>query len=131
LKAEVAAAPLQLSMMTFNPPTAALLLSEFVSLKPGEWVIQNAANSAVGLYLVQLARCRGYRSVNVVPRADAAEAGPLSPRTSNPSTQRPSRSSAHRHPFTDPSTLPRRKRRRSPATRVVWARREVGDQWAA
>ena len=60
-------------MMTINPPTAALLLSEFVSLQPGEWVIQNAANSAVGLYLVQLARYRGYRTVNVVRREDAAE----------------------------------------------------------
>ena len=65
--------PLQLSMMTINPPTAALLLSEFVTLRPGEWVIQNAANSAVGLYLVQLARYRGYRTVNVVRREDAAE----------------------------------------------------------
>jgi mitochondrial enoyl-[acyl-carrier protein] reductase / trans-2-enoyl-CoA reductase len=65
--------PLQLSMMTINPPTAALLLSEFVSLEPGEWVIQNAANSAVGLYLIQLARDRGYRTVNVVRREDAAE----------------------------------------------------------
>jgi NADPH:quinone reductase-like Zn-dependent oxidoreductase len=65
--------PLQLSMMTINPPTAALLLSEFVSLEPGEWVIQNAANSAVGLYLVQLARYRGYRTVNVVRREDAAD----------------------------------------------------------
>jgi len=65
--------PLQLSMMTINPPTATLLLSEFVSLQPGEWVIQNAANSAVGLYLVQLARHRGYRTVNVVRREDAAE----------------------------------------------------------
>ena len=65
--------PLQLSMMTINPPTAALLLSEFVNLRPGEWVIQNAANSAVGLYLVQLARYRGYRTVNVVRREDAAE----------------------------------------------------------
>ena len=64
--------PLQLSMMTINPPTAALLLSEFVSLGPGEWVIQNAANSAVGLYLVQLARDRGYRTVSVVRRQDAA-----------------------------------------------------------
>lgn len=65
--------PLQLSMMTINPPTAALLLSEFGSLQPGEWVIQNAANSAVGFYLVQLARYRGYRTVNVVRREDAAE----------------------------------------------------------
>ncbi len=64
--------PLQLSMMTINPPTAALLLSEFVTLEPGDWVIQNAANSAVGLYLVQLARHRGYRTVNVVRREDAA-----------------------------------------------------------
>lgn len=63
--------PLQLSMMTVNPPTAALLLSEFVSLQPDEWIIQNAANSAVGLYLVQLARYRGYRTVNVVRRQDA------------------------------------------------------------
>jgi mitochondrial enoyl-[acyl-carrier protein] reductase / trans-2-enoyl-CoA reductase len=64
--------PLQLSMMTINPPTAALLLSEFVALRPGDWVIQNAANSAVGLYLVQLARHRGYRTVNVVRRPGAA-----------------------------------------------------------
>ncbi|MGA7988957.1 MAG: zinc-dependent alcohol dehydrogenase family protein [Candidatus Dormiibacterota bacterium] len=67
-----AADPLQLSMMTINPPTAALLLSDFVALDPGEWVIQNAANSAVGVYLVQLARHRGHRTVNVVRREDAA-----------------------------------------------------------
>jgi NADPH:quinone reductase-like Zn-dependent oxidoreductase len=66
--------PLQLSMMAINPPTAALLLSEFVTVGPGDWVIQNAANSAVGLYLVQLARYRGYRTVNVVRRQDAAAA---------------------------------------------------------
>ena len=63
--------PLQLAMMSINPPTAALLLSEFVELEPDEWVIQNAANSAVGLYLVQLARHRGHRTVNVVRREDA------------------------------------------------------------
>ncbi len=64
--------PLQLAMMTINPPTAALLLSEFVALGMGEWVIQNAANSAVGLYLVQLARQRGHRTVSVVRREGAA-----------------------------------------------------------
>lgn len=64
--------PQQLAMMTINPPTAALLLSEFVTLEPGEWVIQNAANSAVGSYLVQLARHRGHRTVNVVRREEAA-----------------------------------------------------------
>ena len=66
--------PLQLAMMTINPPTAALLLSEFVRLGPNEWVLQNAANSAVGLYLVQLAGHRGYRTVNVVRREAAVAA---------------------------------------------------------
>ena len=63
--------PLQLAMMTINPPTAALLLSEFVGLGPDGWVLQNAANSAVGLYLAQLAKYRGHRSVNVVRREGA------------------------------------------------------------
>lgn len=61
----------QLSMLTVNPPTAWLLLSEFVELKPGDWVIQNAANSAVGGYLRQLAHSRGLHTVNVVRRESA------------------------------------------------------------
>jgi trans-2-enoyl-CoA reductase len=66
-----AADPVQLSMMTVNPPTAALMLSEFVDLQAGEWVIQNAANSAVGGYLIQIARSRGLNTVNVVRRESA------------------------------------------------------------
>ena len=62
---------IQLSMVSVNPATASLLLSEFVSLEPGDWVIQNTANSAVGRYLIQLAKRRGLRTVNVVRRADA------------------------------------------------------------
>ena len=66
--------PKQLAMLRVNPPTAALLLSELVELGAGDWVIQNVANSAVGSYLVQLAKLRGYRTVNVV-RREAAVAG--------------------------------------------------------
>ncbi len=66
--------PQQLAMLTVNPPTARLLLSEFIELQPGDWVIQNAANSAVGGYLVQLAKARGIRTVNVVRRASAQAA---------------------------------------------------------
>lgn len=69
-----AADPLQLSMMTVNPPTAALMLSEFVTLAPGEWVIQNVANSGVGSYLIQLAKLRGYKTVNLVRRDSAVAA---------------------------------------------------------
>jgi len=60
--------PIQLSMITINPPTASLMLSEFVDLKQGDWVIQNAANSGVGSYLIALAKLRGLKTVNVVRR---------------------------------------------------------------
>ena len=63
--------PLQLAMLVVNPPTASLLLSEFVPLTAGDWVIQNAANSGVGEYVIQLARRRGLRTVSVVRREDA------------------------------------------------------------
>ncbi len=66
--------PKQLAMLTVNPPTARLLLTDSVDLQPGEWVIQNAANSAVGLYLVQLAKLRGLKTVNVVRRESALAA---------------------------------------------------------
>ncbi|MDF2463758.1 MAG: alcohol dehydrogenase [Ramlibacter sp.] len=66
--------PLQLAMLTVNPPTAWLLLGTFVPLAAGEWVIQNAANSGVGSYVMQLARRRGLRTVNVVRRASAVQA---------------------------------------------------------
>jgi len=61
----------QLSMMTVNPPTAALMLSDFVTLEPGDWVIQNVANSGVGSYVIQLAKLRGLRTVNLVRRESA------------------------------------------------------------
>ncbi|MGE0256572.1 MAG: zinc-dependent alcohol dehydrogenase family protein [Alphaproteobacteria bacterium] len=60
--------PVQCSMLLANPPTAYLMLTRYVDLKPGDWVIQNAANSAVGQYLIQLCRHYGWRTVNVVRR---------------------------------------------------------------
>lgn len=58
----------QLSMLTVNPITALLMLTRFVDLKPGDWIIQSAANSAVGEYVIQLAKQRGLKSVNIVRR---------------------------------------------------------------
>jgi trans-2-enoyl-CoA reductase len=60
----------QAAMVRINPPTAQLMLSDFVDLKAGDWVIQNVANSAVGRLLIVQARQRGLRTVNVVRRAD-------------------------------------------------------------
>lgn len=69
-----AADPLQLSMLTVNPATAQLMLTQFATLQPGDWVIQNAANSGVGHGVIALARASGLRTVNVVRRADLAPA---------------------------------------------------------
>jgi len=65
--------PIQLSMITINPPTASLMLSEFVDLQEGDWVMQNAANSGVGSYLIALAKLRGLKTVNVVRRESLVE----------------------------------------------------------
>ena len=62
----------QAAMVRINPPTARLMLSDFVELKGGEWVIQNVANSAVGRLLIVLAHQRGLRTVNVVRRPELA-----------------------------------------------------------
>lgn len=56
----------QAAMAAINPLTALLLLRSFVELKPGEWIIQNAANSAVGHYIIELCRARGIHSINLV-----------------------------------------------------------------
>src|SRR5205085_4368213 len=65
--------PIQAAMLKVNPITAWRMLHDFVSLQPGEWVIQNAANSAAGRAAIQIARECGYRTVNVVRRAELIE----------------------------------------------------------
>ena len=59
----------QAAMLRINPPTALLLLTDIVDLQPGDWVIQNVANSAVGRLVIRLARARGVKTMNVVRRA--------------------------------------------------------------
>ena len=49
----------QAAMLRINPPTAQLLLEDHVALQPGDWVIQDVANSAVGRHLIVLAKSRG------------------------------------------------------------------------
>ena len=61
---------MQQSGLKVNPATANLLLRNFVQLKAGDWMIQNAANSAVGRATIQLARILGIKTVNVVRRSD-------------------------------------------------------------
>jgi NADPH:quinone reductase-like Zn-dependent oxidoreductase len=63
---------LQLAMLGVNPITADLLLRGFVDLPPGAWVGQTGANSAVGRYVIALAKRAGVRTLNVVRRPQAA-----------------------------------------------------------
>ena len=65
---------LQLAMLTCNPAAALLMLEEYVALDTGDWVIQDAANSGVGGNVIQLARRRGLRTVNIVRRESARDA---------------------------------------------------------
>lgn len=64
----------QLAMLKVNPGTAHWLLTRFAALERGDWVVQNGAASAVGRCVIQLARARGVRTLNIVrgPRARQA-----------------------------------------------------------
>jgi len=63
----------QAAMLTVNPATAWRILHDFVDLAPGDWIVQNAANSGVGRSTIQLARALGWKTLNVVRRPELAE----------------------------------------------------------
>ena len=68
LKVPADADVLQLAMLKVNPATALMMLRHYVPLRRGDWVIQDAANSAVGTNLIRLAKGDGIRTLNVVRR---------------------------------------------------------------
>lgn len=61
---------LQMAMLKVNPATAWMMLKAYVQLEPGDWFIQDAANSGVGSALISLAKAEGMRSINVVRRPE-------------------------------------------------------------
>lgn len=62
--------PIQAGTVSINPCTAYRMLKDFVSLKEGEFFIQNGANSGVGRAAIQLGRQWGLRSINVIRSRD-------------------------------------------------------------
>jgi len=62
--------PVYAAMLKINPMTAWRLLHDYVDLEKGDWLIQNAANSAAGRAVVHIAHELGYKTVNVVRRAE-------------------------------------------------------------
>ena len=65
--------PVHAAMLKINPMTAWRLLHDYVDLKQGDWLIQNAANSAAGRAVIQIAHELGYKTVNVVRRAELVD----------------------------------------------------------
>jgi len=62
----------QLALITVNGFTAYFLLKDYRKLKQNDWIIQNAANSNVGRYLIALAKQEGIKTINIVRRKEVA-----------------------------------------------------------
>ncbi len=58
----------QLSLLG-NMLTSYYAFEDIVPLKAGDWIMQNGANSSCGQFIIQMAKLRGIRTVNVVRRA--------------------------------------------------------------
>ena len=61
------------SMYFINPITAYAMLHDVLKVKPGEWVLQSGANGALGKLVIRLARLGGFKTINVVRSAAAAQ----------------------------------------------------------
>jgi trans-2-enoyl-CoA reductase len=62
--------PVHAAMLKINPMTAWRLLHDYVDLARGDWLIQNACNSAAGRAVIQIAHELGFKTVNIVRRAE-------------------------------------------------------------
>ncbi|MEY9510802.1 zinc-binding dehydrogenase [Bradyrhizobium elkanii] len=60
-------------MIGVNPATAYLLLTDFVKVPRGGWVIQNGANSATARAVIAIAKSLGLKTVNIVRREDVVD----------------------------------------------------------
>jgi NADPH:quinone reductase-like Zn-dependent oxidoreductase len=63
----------QLAQLSVNPATAHIMLNHYGSLKPDDWIGQTIGNSAIGEYIVKLAKLAGYKTLSVVRSEKAAE----------------------------------------------------------
>src|SRR2546421_136136 len=62
--------PVHAAMLKINPMTAWRLLHDYVDLARGDWIIQNAANSGAGRAVIGIAHELGFKTVNIVRRAE-------------------------------------------------------------
>lgn len=66
--------PLEQAAMFFvNPATAYVMTREVLAVPQGEWLMQTAAGSALGRMVIRLGQHFGFKTLNVVRRAEQAE----------------------------------------------------------
>jgi len=63
----------QAAMLSINPPSAVLLLEEFVSLQAGDWIVFNAANASVSHTIIAVAKSKGIKTLGLVRRKEAVD----------------------------------------------------------
>lgn len=65
--------PLEQAAMFFvNPATAYIMTRKVLAVAAGEWLLQTAAGSALGRMIIRLGKRFGFRTINVVRRAEQA-----------------------------------------------------------
>lgn len=70
----------QMACLFVNPATAWIMTMEVLRPKPGQWVLQTAAGSALGKMIIRIGKRFGFKTINVVRRSDtAAEIAKLNP----------------------------------------------------
>ena len=63
----------QAAMFFVNPATAYVLTAKVLAVPKGAWLLQTAAGSSLGRMVIALGKHRGFRTVNVVRRAEQAD----------------------------------------------------------
>jgi NADPH:quinone reductase-like Zn-dependent oxidoreductase len=65
--------PRQLAMVSINPPTAHLLLENYLELHPGDWIAMNAANSSIARWIIGFAKQKGLKILGLARRTGVLE----------------------------------------------------------
>ena len=63
----------QVAMFFVNPSTAFIMTRAVLKVPQGGWLLQTAAGSAVGRMVIRLGKHFGYRTINIVRRADQVD----------------------------------------------------------
>ncbi|MCS7015009.1 MAG: zinc-dependent alcohol dehydrogenase family protein [Gemmatales bacterium] len=63
----------QVASFFVNPATALVMITRVLQVPRGEWLLQTAANSALGKMIIRLGHALGFHTINVVRRPEARD----------------------------------------------------------